>query len=319
MALSYNTLRAMPRLDNYAEASAHEASVVPVRTTGIKPLGNRRQQHFRIARLDDGSIVAMVHAWSRTEPALDHPATRVVYRPDGEVWVRGSPYTPDASYREVLWQVTGILAKAGQGRDWVMCAQGYLPLPVDSGQFLRFVRAAGVWECLNPPEVKVPRINRTAKTQGMRKYRQGVEQVRALHRMLNGLDISEVSETGNVTMQEVWDNLKDVFPDRREPAQRAYDKHGVRTALFVLLGGCVTDPREAPCPDAVQFAQLLASDDLGDIYKAFMWAYHMSGRLSVRDVIDTLLTKAHRDEWIETVTVTDGRIARDHYQWAFSK
>jgi len=199
MALSYNTLRAMPRLDNYAEASAYEASVIPVRTTGVKPLGNRRQQHFRIARLDDGSIAVMVHAWSSTEPALDPPATRVVYRPDGEVWVRGSPYSPDASHREVLWRVTGIPAEVGQGRDWVNCAQGYLPLPVDSGQFLRFVRPAGVWECLNPPEVKVPRINRTAKTQGMRKYRQGVEQVRALHRMLNGLDISEVSGAGNVT------------------------------------------------------------------------------------------------------------------------
>jgi hypothetical protein len=56
--------RDVPRLLDYAEAVAHEASIKPIRgrSVELKPIGDRRNQHKTIRKNPDGSIACRLHS-----------------------------------------------------------------------------------------------------------------------------------------------------------------------------------------------------------------------------------------------------------------
>ena len=76
--------RDVPRLLDYAEAVAHEASIKPIRNRSpeIKPIGDRRNQHKIIRKNPDGSIACRLY---RTDVVTFHPDGRIEVRWGGYV------------------------------------------------------------------------------------------------------------------------------------------------------------------------------------------------------------------------------------------
>lgn len=119
MAWNYTT-RDVPFLRDYAAASEYEAQVKPIRGRKVetKPLGNRKKPYQIIYRTDDGSIVAgyEYRGMSRAEQS-DGQQAMVIYRPNGEIIVRGNYQSTSLS---VQARLLGTHITTRYGADWIM-------------------------------------------------------------------------------------------------------------------------------------------------------------------------------------------------------
>jgi len=98
MALSYDTIYAMPRLMTYADADRRERETKPIRGDEHqrKPLGRRNQKYRHIKREADNSITIHTHGWR----AESYPL--IQFYPNGEIHVLGYPYWNKAAENEVI-------------------------------------------------------------------------------------------------------------------------------------------------------------------------------------------------------------------------
>ena len=118
MVWNYTT-RDVPYLRDYAAAAEHEAKVKPIRGRKVecKPLGDRRKAYIAIRRDEFENIIIGYH--NHGEPAIDIGSTLLIFRPNGEIILRGDHRsTALAVQARVLG--TEIITRYGVNWVWAM-------------------------------------------------------------------------------------------------------------------------------------------------------------------------------------------------------
>lgn len=296
MTLSYNTLRAIPYLHDYAAAERWERDVKPIRGDAnlTKPLGNRNQTYRSIKREDDGAIAIRC---GFTRPTLR-------FYPDGTLAIY-STMNPCASTQEIITEVTGLKLYTQAGKTWVKHGGGESPLrrlnkyTDEVPNFFRRPERGGEWVCTNPPGLTTHTVNRKAAKAIRARYADVTKYITVLARL----------------MADSWPKLDEVaaaFPDEIPEDDR---KYWWKVREYIPAPSFSRFRHE----HAAKFVKLLESPEPGDHYKAFLWASSSGGDTSIPATLDRVLMMHHHNEWFDEVEVPAGTKAIDRYEWAFPK
>ena len=314
MSLGYNTYYAMPRLDSYEAAAKHEANVKPIRgdDEGRKPLGRRDQKWRRIKREGDGSII-IFDDWRGD--AGDNWFIR--YTPTNELHIYDVCWWNKATHNEVISRVTGMHLFTEAGRMWARFDGGTVPIAsrvksrwvgdkyVKDGKdpeptiFVRNER--GNWVCLNPERTITHKVDRKGAKAVRKRYATGINYIMALASLRRD-DVPKHEEL----VAAFRDTLLSHLPKDEEV-------YYYRTRQIIPPVG----HHQFTHTHAAYLAGLLASDDPGDQYKAFLW---LTREEYTTDTVlrraEALLTMHHHDEWLKQVEHEPGHKAIDRYEWA---
>lgn len=309
MALSWNTLRALPRLYTYADADAWERDTKPIRgdKDGRKPLGRRNQKWRHIKREADNSIAIYVQGWLEQ----DYPLIR--FCPNGEIHVTTKAYWNKAAENEVTACVLGTNVFTEQGRAWIRHADGFSPLPaMPKAQWVNdkyaltgeppepaiFIRTEqGQLKLINPPTLTRHVVSRKAAKQVRERYTDGINYVKALLKLRRD-------------HLPTWEEIRAAFPDKLTEEDMKYYWQR-RTKLPGVLDSYFTHDH------AREIAALLASPEPGEQYKAYLWIQLGTTSEGAVKNIDKVLMMIHPDEWFVEREVPVGKKAHDRYAWAF--
>lgn len=319
MALSYETLCAIPRLQTYEDAERHERHVKPIRgdKNNIKPLGRRSQKHIHIRRDNNGDI-CIHYGWG------DGVGFELVrYRPDGDVLLTDQQYWNKASANEIITEVTGIHVSTYQGMMWVDAGgrKSYLrPAPKpkwdgDRGVWIHpdpamkpeniFRREADGtrmrWVYVNPPTMTVHRVNR-----------RGAKAVRA--RYVEALTYIEALTKLRRDDRPENDELQTAFPDKWARAQE--NRYSLYYGLRELLPVVSSSRSEFTHEHAAELCALMASSDPFDQYRAYLWLHRHTVASDVMKNADRVLMMHHYDEMLEKREVETTNNTHDRYVWA---
>ena len=316
MSLGYNTYYAMPRLDSYEAAAAHEAAVKPIRgdDEGRKPLGRRDQKYRRIKREGDGSII-IFDDWRGD--AGDNWFIR--FAPNGELHIYDMCWSNKATHNEVISRVTGMHVFTEAGRMWVHFDGGIAPIAsrvksrwvgdkyVKNGKdpepsiFVKNER--GNWVCKNVAGITTHVVNRKGANAVRKRYASGLAYIKALTQL-----------------------RRDDAPKHEELVAAFRDTRLKGEDLKTLGYYWNTRHRIPPVgrydfmhQHAADLAALIASDDPSDQYKAFLWLGCETERTPtvIAKHVDKVLAMHHHDEWLKAVEHPAGKKAIDRYKWAF--
>ena len=317
MALNWTTYYAMPHLPDYAAASAHEVAVKPIRgdAEGRKPLGRRDQKWRRVKRTDDGSII-IYDDWG----APDRWYIR--FTPDNELHLYDVCWGQKATHNEIIQRVTGITTFTEAHRMWAHTAGSTVPISApprlkwvwdektkqniymkngeDPEPSIFVKNERGQWVCKNPERATTHRVSRKGAKAVRARYAAGISYIKALTQLRR--DDAPKHEEVVAAFRDTL--LKDV-PD---PDLKYY-----------WSVGQVIPPvseRRFTHGHAAVLAGLIASDDPGDQYKAFLWLQR-DGLDSVHRHVDRVLMMRHPDEWFAEIEHEPGVKAIDRYKWAF--
>lgn len=312
MALSYDTIYAMPRLMTYADADRRERETKPIRGDEHqrKPLGRRNQKYRHIKREADNSITIHTHGWR----AESYPL--IQFYPNGEIHVLGYPYWNKAAENEVISRVLGVPVQTEQRKSWLSCASGEVPLneaprlvySQSTQQWVAsnekpnpniFVRdERGYLVCTNLPILTTHVVSRKGANQVRARYEAGINYVRALAKLRRD-------------NEPKWEEVAEAFPERMSGIDSKYYWQR-RDAL-----PATTDSQRFKHEHAEAIATLLASPEPGDQYKAYLWLGRDVGARGIDKSIDRVLTMVHHDEWLVKREVPAGMKRHDRYVWAF--
>jgi hypothetical protein len=311
MALSWRTLRALPRLTSYEDAVKYEAGVKPIRgrVPEIKPVGRRNQWWNIIKREGNGDIVVET-GWG--------PILR--YRENGDIVIYDSAGWSKAAQNQMITEITGIRLHTFAGKAWVKVSNGtfYLrscqhkvwdrdkweyvdnPEPVEENIFRRVPPPQGGacyesrgWVFMNPPTNAVYHVRRKEMNKVMKRYASFINYAKAVDALRNGApfwvkDIAEIfGASADDNGEYYWSNAgmpKRIFQD---------EKFGQNDA-------------EALC-------NLMLSDDPADNYKAYAWLKAGDDR-PVEESIKRVLIIHYHDEVLERIDMT-GVQAKNRYAW----
>lgn len=195
MALNYDTLYAIPRLTNYAEAKKWHDDVVPIRGDehGTRPCGRRDQKWFSIWMRNNDVHVGYGSG------ELEKRQSLVIYHKDGTITVEKRNRWSSASDNERRNRLLGIEFKTHQYDTWVHCAwydggqkrKGYLPvkcngqrgwdaIPAQS----TFVRdSAGDMVFLNYTYPVTHKVDRPAMNQALKPFRSFITFIEGLRKL----------------------------------------------------------------------------------------------------------------------------------------
>jgi hypothetical protein len=315
MALGYNTYYAMPHLPDYAAASAHEASVKPIRgdAEGRKPLGRRNQKWRRIKREADGSII-IFDDWR----GLPDDNWFIRYTPTNELHIYDVCWWNKATYNEVIQRVTGLNMLTEAGRMWARYDGGTVPVSARvksrwvNNEYVKegtdpeptvFVRnERGNWVCLNPERTVTHQVDRKGAKAVRKRYATGINYIMALASLRRD-DIPKHEE------------LVAAFRDTLLKGVRDEEVYYYRTRQIMPPVG----HHQFTHAHAAYLAGLLASDDPGDQYKAFLWLMREEYETKTKTLLrlaEAVLTMHHHDEWLKQVEHEPGSKAIDRYKWA---
>lgn len=130
MALSWTTLRTIPRLNTYEEASKREQETKPIRgdKDGTKPLGRRDMKFLSIKREEDNSIAI--------RRGYNNPI--VQYYPDGTITLYAGRYWVKASENDVVGALLPGICSTFNGRAWYRTGGVDTPLKTHAQGGTRF-------------------------------------------------------------------------------------------------------------------------------------------------------------------------------------
>lgn len=309
MALSWNTLRGLPRLRTYKDASDREANTKPIRgdKQGLKPLGNRSQKWRHIRREADGTITI-------TETNCPGYPPLITFYLDDTVSIMPPPFGNKATGHDVINQVLGMHVSTEAGDSWVGCVGGTYRLrprvkwnrkteqyetPEGEHTDNRFKwDAQRGWIYLNPPKPTVHVIDR-----------KGAKAVRERYAAFS-LYLSAMSKLRKDSKPD-FEEYVEVF-GATSPYSPA-DKYAYKPWWAISLVPVINDRFDHV--KARELADLMASDKPEDQYKAFMWlSFRHWG--SATKAMEKVLLMHHHDEMLTPKEREPGSKSIDRYKWA---
>lgn len=325
MALGWNTLRALPTLLSYKDASDWEKAVKPIRgrKPEVKPLGLRNQTYIRIARDTDESIV------------LSHCDSVVLrYKPNGDLLIYDQSYWNKASHNDMIFEITHIKTETFDRKMWahVNGGQHYLrpnkrpkwtwvtdadgvsqqrvlmPETAPPENIFRREKAEGSsyerWVYVNPPTLGKHVLKRKEMNRLRKMYQPFTEYAEAMCKVLGG------------ELPSVHEYIR-VF--NADPSNH-----------HAYKGGLISEPQwhqiryQLPATPfnhmfnhdlAGELSTLMRSTDLEDHYKAFLWIMPDPSRPIAKQV-NKVITMAHHDEVLKRVESETSNKTKDLYAWA---
>ena len=309
MALSYNTLAGIPCLLTYADAVAREAATKPIRGDDKqrKPLGRRDQKWRHITREGDDVVI-----YEGSSPLMR-------YKPSGDVLVYDTGYWNKATQNDILMELMGLHFKTFAGKVWVRTQAGEHALRPSPKARLTceglevqstephpeniFRYEDRKWTYVNPPGLMVHAVNRKGSNAVRERYAAFTKYASALQKLRrdNPPTEREVAEAFDVTV-----TYKD---SSGNPAYRWYEP------------GTPKSPIDRPNfnhTDAAELCAMMASDDITDQFKAYLWLSipRWGNRHQITKVIDRVLMMRHQDEMLVERELPAGKKGKDNYAWA---
>jgi hypothetical protein len=309
MALSWTTLREIPRLNTYADASEREAKTKPVRGDGnkCKPLGKRNQKYRYIKRMPDNSI-GIFDGWSA------NGLPRIQFFENGDIHITAEGSWNKAASNEVITKVTGAQVHTEGSKAWIRYDGGTAPLreaprarwvgggkgwvqPTEKAEPSVFRRnEGGRLVYINPPEIHTHVVSRKGAKTVRTRYMGALGYVEALCKLRKG-------DTPK------WEEIEQAFPDRFDPSLSLWQNN----ARLPEVHGSAFDRS-----NAIEIAALLNSEELGDHYRAYLWLQRGSGTHGQTMAnADKALAWVHRDEWFTAREAVVGQKVHDRHTWAF--
>jgi hypothetical protein len=149
-------------LHNWMDAKAHHDSIKPIRTDGVRPIGNRRKKEANIREEADAIICRLYE----TDVVTYHKDGRIEVRLDG--WMSQST----AAFISAALEPTGLR----HNQMWITATTGdtYTGgwLALDPNEVNTFVRTgSGDLKFLNPTPTKVHTVNRARTNNVRRQYK----------------------------------------------------------------------------------------------------------------------------------------------------
>jgi hypothetical protein len=309
MALSWRTLREIPRLNNYADASKREAETKPVRgdENKCKPLGRRNQKYRYIKRMPDNSI-GIFDGWSVNE------LPRIQFFENGDIHIMAEGSWNKATSNEVITEVTGAQVHTEGGKAWIRYDGGTAPLrevprarwvgggkgwvqPTEKAEPSVFRRnERGFLVYINPPAVTRHVVSRKGAKAVRTRYMSALGYVEALCRLRKGDGPK-------------WGEIEQAFPDRFDVSLSVWQNNA---RLPEVNGGAFNRS------DAIEITTLLSSEEPGDHYRAFLWLQRGCDTPSQTMAnADKVLAWVHRDELFKEREAVIGKKVHDRYAWVF--
>jgi hypothetical protein len=244
MALGHNTLRAIPTLRNYKDASKREADTTPIRgrTPEVKPLGSRKQTYFSIRREPDESIVLVSGSY-----------VFMRFRPNDDVLLYDATKWGKSTDNDLRSEVTHMNIQTFQTRVWVTIGgvSSYLRQGENVENIFRYENNR--WTYLNPPTITKHVVNRKGAKEVRARYVPFMTYMNAMIKVRGDsayCDTDEVAAAFDIELTE---------HERR----RSYM---ARIKLPPLTSSHRFDHEEA-----ATLCELMASEDIHDHYKAYVW------------------------------------------------
>lgn len=325
MALSYRTLREIPRLHDYAAAAAHEAKVKPIRgdKDGTKPIGKRNQKYNKIRREENGDIVAIYGSMYVAR-----------WKPNGDIVLYDHGWGNKATSNELIRELTGIHCETYQGKMWFKMdgqthylrpsprprwdygVQKWIETEPSSFSENIFRRVATnpanpgylTWTYVNPPTITTHVVNRKGAKAVRARYALGLTYVEALAKLRRD------------TMTK-WPEVREVFADKVNahiaeqsrlllPEQVSY--WSLRDTLPTP-----TEQRYFNHTHAAEVVGMLASTDPADHFRAFIWlSWNADSPEAVVRNTERALIMHHHDEWLTKREGLPTAKTHDRYAWA---
>lgn len=291
--------RDVPRLLDYAEAVAHEASIKPIRNRSpeTKPIGDRRNQHKTIRKNSDGSIACRLY---RTDVVTFHPDGRIEVRWDGFVTQTTSSFISQLLGTSIAIQHSHawITAQHNDGNTTSTITGNYAMHPAEPNILRRgepvdktrpWIRPAPL-HFENPMPVTTHRINRAGASRVRKQYKAFKDYIVQTMRIRDdGFSAQEFGEVFG------WIDEGRGLP--RYPNSNARTRH--------------------------ELLELAKSEQTQDHYKAsliLVQQLRASFKPQLKAMLgglDGYILREHRDECFDEVLVPAGEIQKDPYKKFF--
>jgi hypothetical protein len=299
-------------LHNWMDAKAHHDSIKPIRTDGVRPIGNRRKKEADIREEADAIICRLYE----TDVVTYHKDGRIEVRLDG--WMSQST----AAFISAALEPTGLR----HNQMWITATTGdtYTGgwLALDPNGVNTFVRiGSGDLKFLNPTSTKVHTVNRARTNNVRRQYKPFLDYLKNVVKLRGDFE-----GTSNKRVTCSVQEYKDVFGTMTDfvgDANTAYP-----------FPAYVPSKRYVPDMEPVeQLLDLATSTKNEDHYKAFLWLVRSSGYPLLNDGVhafwshanyltkhfNNLMLFRHRDECFDKTYAPVGKVAKDNYANFFYK
>jgi hypothetical protein len=301
-----------PSLHNWMDAKAYHDSIKPVRTNGVRPIGNRRKKEANIREEADAIICRLYE----TDVVTYHKDGRIEVRLDG--WVSQST----SAFISAALEPVGVR----HNRLWITATAsdtytgGWLAL--DPNEVNTFVRiGSGDLKFLNPVPTKTHIVNRKATNNVRRQYKPFLDYLKNVVKLRGDFE-----GTSNKRVTCSVQEYKDVF--------------GTMTDFVGVANTAYPFPAHVPSkryvPDMEPVEQLLSlatSTKNEDHYHAFLWLVRSAGYPLVNDGVhafwdysnhlvkhfNNLMLFKHRDECFDEVDTPVGKVVKSNYANFFYK
>ena len=296
-------------LHNWMDAKAHHDSIKPIRTDGVRPIGNRRKKEADIREEADAIICRLYE----TDVVTYHKDGRIEVRLDG--WVSQST----AAFISAALEPTSLR----HNQMWITATTGdtYTGgwLALDPNEVNTFVRTgSGDLKFLNPTPTKVHTVNRARTNNVRRQYKPFLDYIKNVVKLRGDFEGPSHKRVTCSTQE-----YKDVFGTRTNLIGPAYPYPAYM-------------PRKNYVPNMKPVEQLLdlaTSTKNEDHYKAFLWLVRSSGYPLLNDGVhafwshanyltkhfNNLMLFRHRDECFDKTYAPVGKVAKDNYANFFYK
>lgn len=287
----------LPRLLDYAEAVAHEASIKPIRNRSpeIKPIGDRRNQHKTIRKIWCGSIACRLYG-----------TDVVTFHPDGRIEVCWGGYVTQTTW-SFISELLGIDITLRHTRAWIT-AQHNNGNTTTTGHYAMHPREPNIlrrgepvdkmrpWTAPlhfeNPVPVITHRVNRAGANRVRKQYKAFKDYI---------VQTMRVRDDGFSTQE-----FGEVFGWIRKEQDQPRYPHSSQYTRQELLG-------------------LAKSEQIQDHYTASLilawwsWGSATGGSFKPRleamlGMLDECILREHRDECFDEVQVPAGEIQKDPYK-----
>jgi hypothetical protein len=189
-------------LHNWMDAKAHHDSIKPIRTDGVRPIGNRRKKEANIREEADAIICRLYE----TDVVTYHKDGRIEVRLDG--WMSQST----AAFISAALEPTGLR----HNQMWITATTGdtYTGgwLALDPNEVNTFVRTgSGDLKFLNPTPTKVHTVNRARTNNVRRQYKPFLDYIKNVVKLRGEFEGTNFKRVTCSTQE-----YKDVFGTRTD-------------------------------------------------------------------------------------------------------
>ena len=281
-----------PQLDTYEKAKAHEAQVVPMRGTVIKPIHLRSRKDMQIMKLGNGDIV-YVDGWGRAHgPEEDYI---VKWKPNGEIHVNAPMYN---CVYEQLSSLFGTPFKREANRLWVERHNGFIGwLPLHdrySKEVSVFKPVGGVLSYINPPTLTQKAVDRGVAKAVRAKYKRIYDYLKSIPKLRDDevYPLTEFINTFNIGLT----------------ADEMVERRGVYWAVRHGIPKISLDFPLAQQDDVVEMVSLANEGDLEMSHKLWLACAYANGFASfynddvtctpkqIVKAFDNFILRLHREE-----------------------